>query len=85
MRRGTPLPPTVRALRLIGGVALAALVAQSLGFGGQRLEAFFSAWVYNAIIVVGAAAVSVPRRARSAASGVAWACLGARPRGLVGR
>ena len=35
MRRGTPLPLTVRALRRVGGVALAALFAESLGFGGD--------------------------------------------------
>ena len=75
MRRGTPLPATVRALRLIGGVALAALVAQSLGFGGHRLEAFFSAWVYNGITVVGAL-LCLSRAALIRRERVAWACLG---------
>jgi hypothetical protein len=75
MRRGTPLRGPVRALRLVGGIALAALFAEGLGFGGERVEAFFSAWVHNGIVVVGALlcllrAVLV-RRER-----LAWACLG---------
>jgi two-component system cell cycle response regulator len=76
MHRGTQLPPAVRALRIAGAVALAALIAQSaLGIGGAALDAVFSAWVYNGVIVASAvlclARAVLVRRER-----LAWAFLG---------
>jgi two-component system cell cycle response regulator len=76
MHRGTHLPPAVRALRVAGAVALAALIAQSaLGIGGAALDAVFSAWVYNGVILAGAvlclARAVLVRRER-----LAWAFLG---------
>ena len=75
MRRGTALPLTVRALRGAGALALAALIAESLGFGGAGLDAFFSAWVYNGITVVGAV-LCLLRAALVRRDRLAWACLG---------
>ena len=55
MRRGTPIPPAVRALRVAAAVALAALLAQGvLGSPADRLDAFFGSWVYDGVILASA-------------------------------
>ena len=55
MRRGTPIPTAVRALRIAAAVALAALVAQSLlGTRVDRLDDFFGSWVYDGVILASA-------------------------------
>ena len=75
MSRGTPLPTAVRVLRVAGALALAALFAQSLGFGGDGADEFFSAWVYNGITVAGAV-LCLSRAALVRRERHAWACLG---------
>ncbi len=80
MSRGSRLPLTVRALRLAGAAALATLVAHTvLGLGGEELDAFFSAWVYDGVILLGAVLVLL-RALLVRSERLAWACLGA---GLV--
>ena len=55
MRRGTPIPPAVRALRVAAAVALAALLAQGvLGSPADRLDGFFGSWVYDGVILASA-------------------------------
>jgi diguanylate cyclase (GGDEF)-like protein len=77
MRRGTQLPIAVRALRAAGAAALAALFAQSLlGFGDAALDDFFASWVYNGIILAGAA-LCLLRAILVREERFAWACLGA--------
>ena len=84
MRRGTPIPPAVRALRVAAAVALAALLAQGvLGSPADPFDAFFGSWVYDGVIVASAvlprlrAGAGAPRASRLGVPGC-------RSAGLVG-
>jgi hypothetical protein len=73
--RGTPLPLSVRVLRAAGAAALAALFAQSLlGFGDAALDDFFAAYVYNGVILAGAALCAL-RAVKVREERLAWAFL----------
>jgi diguanylate cyclase (GGDEF)-like protein len=75
--RGTPLPLSVRVLRAAGAAALAALFGQSLlGFGDAALDEFFAAYVYNGVILAGAAMCAL-RAVKVREERPAWAFLAA--------
>jgi two-component system cell cycle response regulator len=76
LARGARLPLPVRALRLAGAVALAALLAHTLGLGGKRLDTFFSAWVYDGVILT-SAVLCLLRAVLVRSERFAWACLAA--------
>jgi diguanylate cyclase (GGDEF)-like protein len=80
MRRGTPIPTAVRALRIAAAVALAALFAQSLlGTRVDRLDDFFGAWVYDGVILA-SAVLCLARAVLIRRDRLSWAFLAA---GLV--
>ena len=77
MGRGAPLPLSVRVLRAAGAAALAALFAQSLlGFGDAAVDEFVAAYVYNGVILAGAAMCAL-RAVKVREERLAWAFLAA--------
>jgi two-component system cell cycle response regulator len=76
LQRPSPLRSALRASRVLAVAGLLAFAAHTgLGLGGEGMESFFNDWVYNGLVLIGAA-WCVSRAVLVRADRGAWALIG---------